>query len=488
MNAPQLINLGKTAKHDRISICAPMASRHGLIAGATGTGKTVTLQTLAEGFSRIGTAVFAADVKGDLSGLGAPATLSPKLLSRIEQLRIGDYKPTAAPILFWDVYGQQGHPLRTTISEVGPLLLGRILELGETQASVLQLAFKIADDQGLLLLDCKDLHQLLLWLAENSKLLKEQYGSIAPATLGVIQRAVLNLEQRGGEKFFSEPALRLEHLCQSDSSGRGLISILDATRLLQDPLLYSTFLVWLLSELFEELPEVGDLEKPKLVFFFDEAHLLFRDAPSSLCSKIEQVVRLIRSKGVGVYFVTQNPSDIPEAVLAQLNNRVQHALRAYTPNEQKAVRAAAGSFRQNPEFSTQQAISELEVGEALVSVLDQQGKPSMVERVMIAPPHSQIGPLEPQRRSEIIRLSPLAGLYDQMVDRQSAFEILKQRKSGAANLKTAQPESKLPSRKESTHSSSRQSVGEALLKSVVRSVGSSLGRQLVRGILGSLSR
>jgi DNA helicase HerA-like ATPase len=494
MNTQNPLLIGKTLDGVEVALRPGMANRHGLVAGATGTGKTVTLQALAERFSRLGVPVFTADIKGDLSGIAAPGQLSPRIQDRLTKIGVQNYQPRPCPVLFWDVYGKSGHPVRTTISEMGPLLLGRVLQLNETQEQVLQIVFKLADDQGLLLLDSKDLKVLLSWVSDNLSSLKGDYGNIAPATIATIQRNLMTLTEAGGEIFFGEPALQLEHIQQRDFSGNGVISLLDATQLLLDPRLYSTFLLWLLSELFERLPEVGDMEKPKLVFFFDEAHLLFKDASSSLISRIEQVVRLIRSKGVGVYFVTQNPADIPESVLAQLGNRFQHALRAYTPSEQKAVRTAAQSFRANPKFETQNVISELEVGEALVSVLDEQGRPTMVERVFIAPPESQIGILGSDQRKEVYSRSPLRGTYENMVDRESAYEVLKKRQTEA----TAQSQSAPAPQSDSGGgmlsglfgggNGRRQGVGEALVKSIVRSAGSSLGRQIIRGFLGSIDR
>lgn len=497
MDRTSSLVIGKSHDGREISLVPAMANRHGLIAGATGTGKTVTLQLLAQRFSALGIPVFTADVKGDLSGIAAPARLNPRLEDRIHKLGIQDFHGAPCPVLFWDVYAKAGLPVRTTVSEIGPMLMGRILQLNETQSQVLQIVFSIADDEGLLLLDLKDLRELLSWTADNASIVKQKYGNIAAATIATIQRNVLTLNQAGGEIFFGEPALQLEHLLQRDFSGNGVVSILDATQLLREPRLYATFLLWLLSELFEELPEVGDLEKPKLVFFFDEAHLLFTDAPNSLVIKIEQVVRLIRSKGVGIYFVTQNPSDIPEAILAQLGNRIQHALRAYTPSEQKAVRTAAQSFRPNPAFDTENVIGELEVGEALISLLDAQGKPTVVERAMIAPPESQIGILSAEQRQEVVSRSPLKGWYDKAVDRESAFEILKKRKSLELAPKSDSPSSTRAKEEDSpglfstifgSGSSRRQSIGEAVIKSIARSAGSSIGRQIVRGVLGGFVR
>ena len=458
-----------------------MANRHGLIAGATGTGKTVTLQALAEGFSRAGVPVFMADVKGDLSGLAQPGIPSDKLKARLATLGINDYTPRAAPVIFWDVFGKNGHPVRATLSDLGPLLLGNLLDLNDTQSGVLYACFKVADDQGLLLLDLKDLRALLSWVGDNAKDLQKDYGNLAPASVAAIQRALLVLEQQGAEHFFGEPALQLADLMQVDFSGNGVISVLDATSLMPNPRLYTTFLLWLLSELFEQLPEAGDLDKPKLVFFFDEAHLLFDNAPKVLAQKIEQVVRLIRSKGVGVYFISQNPLDIPEDVLGQLGNRVQHALRAFTPKDQKAVKTAAATFRPNPALDTEKVITELGVGEALVSFLDAQGSPVPVERVMVRPPESRIGPLTPEERSQHLTRSPLRSRYDTAVDRESAYERLNQR----ALVRAAGAPAPAP-----TASAKRgrepDSMMESMAKSAARAIGSSLGRQIVRGVLGSL--
>ncbi|PTX99687.1 ATP-binding protein [Verrucomicrobia bacterium LW23] len=423
--------VGTTSDGRRVCISPSMANRHGLIAGATGTGKTVTLQNLAEGFARMGVPVFTADIKGDLSGLGQAGTVSPKLQERLAKMGLaGTFQPVQNTLLFWDFYGKTGHPVRTTISEMGPLLLGRLFSLNPTQQGVLEMAFRIADDQGLLLLDMKDLRALLAWMGENASDLVTRYGNVTKATLGAIQRSLLSLEGAGGDTFFAEPALAFAHLMQRDANGRGIISVLDATKLMEDARLYTTFLLWLLSDLFEQLPEVGDADRPRLVFFFDEAHLLFKDAPKSLVDKIEQVVRLIRSKGVGVYFVTQNPLDIPESILGQLGNRVQHALRAFTPRDQKAVRTAAETFRQNPKIKAAEVIMELGVGEALVSVLDPEGRPGMVERILCAPPGSKIGPISAEARNAQISGSIVKGLYDNTFDRDSAYEILKRRGTG----------------------------------------------------------
>ncbi len=402
----------------------PTANRHGLIAGATGTGKTITLQVMAEAFSAAGVPVVCADIKGDLSGLAMPGKPNPKLEARAQKLGIPDYAYRASPAVFWDVFGQQGHPIRATVAEMGPTLLARMLDLTEAQEGVLNIAFALADDEGLLLLDFKDLRALLSHVAERASELGTEYGNVSKASVGTIQRKLLMLDQQGGETFFGEPALELSDLMLLTPDGRGAINVLAADKLIHSPRLYATFLLWLLSELFEELPEVGDLEKPKLVFFFDEAHLLFRDAPKALIEKVEQVVRLIRSKGVGIYFVTQNPLDLPQAVLAQLGNRVQHALRAFTPADQKAVKAAAETFRPNPRLNVTQAITELEVGEALVSLLDGKGIPGIVQRAKVAPPRGRIGPITPEERADLLQRSPLAGRYDTALDRDSAYEML----------------------------------------------------------------
>src|SRR5688572_14869895 len=412
---------------ESLTLLPQYANRHGLIAGATGTGKTVTLQRLAEGLSRIGVPVFMADVKGDLAGLSQAGEAKGKIKERIEQLKLKDIAFEPCPVVFWDAFGQQGHPVRTTVSEMGPLLLARMLGLNETQGGVLTLAFKIADDNGLLLLDLKDLCALLQHVGDNAKQFTTQYGNVSSASIGAIQRGLLAIGQQGGEQFFGEPALNIADLMQTDGKGRGIVNILAADKLMSAPKLYSTLLLWLLSELFEELPEVGDPDKPKLVFFFDEAHLLFNDAPQALLEKIEQVVRLIRSKGVGVYFVTQNPLDIPDTVLGQLGNRVQHALRAFTPRDQKAVKSAATTLRANPGLDIETAITELAVGEALISFLDAKGRPSVTERVYVLPPGSQIGPITPAQRQALLQSSLVAGVYEKAVDRESAYEKLKQR-------------------------------------------------------------
>lgn len=409
------------------------ANRHGLIAGATGTGKTVTLQTIAEGFSAYGVPVFMADVKGDLSGVGQTGGDNPRAIERAKQLKIEGYAGRAFPALYWDLFGEKGHPVRTTVTEIGPVLMARLLQLNATQEGVLNIVFKVADEQGLLLLDFKDLQSVLQWTAENAGSLTTKYGNVSKQTVGTIQRALLTLEQQGGERFFGEPALDLKDMIGRDASGAGYINILAADRLMQSPRLYATFLLWLLSELFEVMPEIGDADRPKFVFFFDEAHLLFDDAPKALLDKIEQVVRLIRSKGVGVYFITQNPLDVPESVLGQLSNRVQHALRAFTPKDQKAVRTAADTFRPNKKFNAAEAILELGVGEALVSFLDAKGVPEPVERCFVAPPRGRIGPATDAERAATIKASPLAGKYDRTVDRESAYEVLNGR-AGAGQV------------------------------------------------------
>lgn len=466
-----------------ICVLPQMANRHGLIAGATGTGKTVTLQVLAEHFSSIGVPVFMADVKGDLSGISQPGGNNPKVAERVKKLSLADFVFRGYPVTFWDVFGEQGHPVRATISEMGPLLLSRLLNLNETQSGVLTMVFKIADDNGLLLLDLKDLRSMVQYVGDNASQFKTQYGNVSAASIGAIQRGLLQLEQQGGEKFFGEPALNLDDLMQTDGDGRGIINIIAADRLLHSPLLYATFLLWILSELFENLPEVGDQEKPKLVFFFDEAHLLFTDAPSHLLQKIEQVVRLIRSKGVGVYFITQSPLDIPEVILGQLGNRVQHALRAYTPRDQKAVKAAAQTFRPNPKLDVEQAITELGVGEALVSFLDAKGAPGVVERALICPPHSQIGPITAEQRRRIIENSIVAGVYEKTIDRESAYELLlsrfEQERVHADQQRQAIAQQRAAGRRSDT-------MFEAVAKSTLRAVGSQVGRELVRGILGGL--
>ncbi len=478
---------------DDFALLTQMANRHGVITGATGTGKTVTLQRIAEGFSERGVPVFMADIKGDLTGVSQPGGGNQRINDRNTQLGI---EPAfeGKPVTLWDVFGKQGHPLRASISEMGPLLLSRILQLNDTQEGVLSLAFKIADENGLMLIDLKDLQSLMQFVGENAAEYTIKHGNVSKASVGAIQRGLLQIEQQEGALFFGEPAVRLEDFIQT-LGGKGVLNLLAADDLINSPKLYSTFLLWLLSELFEELPEAGDLEKPKLVFFFDEAHLLFTDAPSSLVERIEQVVRLIRSKGVGVYFVTQSPADIPDKVLAQCGNRVQHALRAYTPREQKAVRVAAETFRANPDLNVETAITELGVGEVLISLLDEKGVPSIVERAFVVPPVSQIGPVTPEQRQQLITNSLVAGIYENAVDRESAFEILKAKaeqrmaeqseaEAAAAAEKQAAAEAKAAAK--ATGGRRTDTLAESLGKSVARSVGSSLGRQIVRGVLGGI--
>ncbi len=520
----------------------PLTNRHGLVAGATGTGKTITLQVLAEGLSRAGVPVFCADVKGDLAGVSQPGESNPKIEDRARSLGVQDFAYEAAPVIFWDLLGEQGQPIRATVAEMGPLLLARLLDLNDTQEGVLNIAFALADTEGLLLLDLKDLRAMLAHLAERADELTTTYGNVSKATVGTIQRRLLTLEQEGADRFFGEPALELADLMLMTPEGRGAVNVLAADKLMTSPRLYATFLLWLLSELFEELPEVGDLPKPKLVFFFDEAHLLFKDAPKALVEKVEQVVRLIRSKGVGVYFVTQNPMDVPPTILGQLGNRVQHALRAFTPVEQKAVRAAAETFRANPKFKTEKAITELGVGEALVSMLEPGGTPSMVDRARICPPRSRMGAITPDERKHVQDLSPLAGKYDETVDRESAYELLQGRATtvaaepmpsspwgtapapasssdpwgsptrpsarriggGGTRQQEAAPPPPPTRRRVAAAPSSggllsdiltggggrRQGLAESLAKSITRSVGSQVGRQVgnavIRGILGSI--
>ncbi|HET9552482.1 MAG TPA: helicase HerA-like domain-containing protein [Anaeromyxobacteraceae bacterium] len=473
------------AKHDskELRLLPQLANRHGLVAGATGTGKTVTLRVLAEGFSRIGVPVFLADVKGDLSGLARPGGDSPKILERAKQLGL-QLQPEAAPVAFLDVYGEQGHPLRATVSEMGPLLLSRILGLNDTQEGVLQVAFRVADEGGLLLLDLKDLRAILQHVADEADAVRVKYGNVAPTTVGAIQRQLLALEAQGGDQLFGEPALDLGDLLRTDLSGRGQVTVLAADKLLRAPQLYAALLLWLLSELFEQLPEVGDPEKPRLVFFFDEAHLLFADAPPELLQRIEQVVRLVRSKGVGVYFVTQNPLDIPDVVLGQLGNRVQHALRAFTPRDQKAVKSAAETFRANPGLDVATAITELGVGEALVSCLDEKGTPQPVERAFVAPPRSRLAPLTPDERKQVMVSSPLRGKYDQAIDRESAYEKLTQR---AAEAQAVPPPTR--GRAAPAQPSTGEVVGAVVAdvaKRAARAAGTQLGREIMRGILGSI--
>ncbi|MEM6679567.1 MAG: helicase HerA-like domain-containing protein [Pseudomonadota bacterium] len=489
------------------------ANRHGLVAGATGTGKTVTLQIMAEGFSRAGVPVFVADVKGDLSGLSQAGEARDFLFKRAETIGLDDYSFAPVPTIFWDVFGEKGHPVRATISEMGPLLLGRLLELNDTQEGVLHVAFAVADDEGWLILDLDDLRAVLVYLGEDRARISREYGNVSTASIGAIQRRLLALENEGAGNFFGEPALALEDLMRTTYEGHGFVSILAADRLMRAPKLYASVLLWLLSELFEELPEVGDPEKPRLVFFFDEAHLLFDDAPNALVDRVTQVVRLIRSKGVGVYFVTQSPADIPDEVLGQIGNRVQHALRAYTPREAKAVRTAAATFRPNPALDTETVITELGIGEALVSTLDEKGAPRMVERTLIRPPASRLGPATEAERAAVLDRSPVAGRYDTAVDRESAHEMLT-RRAETRREEAEAPEAAADAGNERGHSkrfggrysrsgswepapkkaptrssrSNRQSVGEAFAKSMVRSMGSQFGRKLARGILGGFLR
>jgi DNA helicase HerA-like ATPase len=479
-----------------VTLALNFANRHGLIAGATGTGKTVTLQVMAEGFSRNGVPVFMADVKGDLAGISKPGEPKPKLVERAKKVGMKDYGPEGFPVVFWDIFGEQGHPIRATISDMGPLLLSRLLELNEIQEGVLNVAFKVADDNGLLLLDLKDLRSLLNFVSENAGDLMQTYGNVNKTSVGAILRGILVLEQQGGEKLFGEPALALKDLMRTDSKAYGQVNVLASNKLMEQPRLYATFMLWLMSELFEELSEVGDLEKPLLVLFFDEAHLLFDQAPKALLERIEQVVRLVRSKGVGIYFISQNPLDIPDTILGQLGNRVQHALRAFTPRDEKAVRSAAQTFRQNPKLDTALAITELEVGEALVSTLESSGAPSVVQRSLIAPPSSRIGPITLEERRVIINSSPLFGKYEDLIDRQSAYEQLKSR-SGRL-IQRGESDAKLPSKGQVpgeqgwglpdilTGTGRKDGVLEALAKGAARSIGSSIGRQIVRGILGSI--
>ena len=494
------------------SLKLSVANRHGLIAGATGTGKTATLRVLAEGFSRAGVPVFVADIKGDLAGLCQPAEVKPFITERLEKIGMTDWKPTAHPVVFWDLFGELGHQLRATVSEMGPTLLSRMLGLNDTQEGVLNIVFRIADEQGLLLLDLKDLRAMLVNVGENAAQHTMKFGNIAPASIGAIQRALLTLENQGADAFFGEPALKLSDLIFTDEQGRGAIHVLAAEKLFGSPQLYATFLLWLLSELYEQMTEVGDLDKPRFVFFFDEAHLLFDETPKALVDKVEQVVRLIRSKGVGVYFITQNPLDIPDKVLGQLGNRIQHALRAFTPRDQKAVRTAAETLRANPAFDTEQAISELAVGEALVSLLDPKGVPSVVERAWILPPASRIGPLTDDERRAVVQGSMIAGRYEQTVDRESAYERLvartSVRTSNAERSSPAEPTARQTPRSAPAGADAAGSQGTAIndilfgrtgprggrhegliesaARSAARSVGSSIGRSVLRGVLGSI--
>ncbi len=504
MTLPLLV-IAKTAELE-LGILPALANRHGLITGATGTGKTVSLQVLAEQFSAIGVPVFMADVKGDLAGVSLAGQLSPKLQERLDALKMPVPNFAGLPCVLWDVFGEKGHPLRATVSDMGPLLLARVLGLNEVQEGVLHLVFRIADEQGMLLLDAKDLRAMLQYVGDNAKTFTTEFGNISAASIGSIQRSLLALDDQGADHFFGEPMINLDDLMQT-VDGKGVINVLAADRLLNSPRLYATFLLWLLSELFETLPEVGDRDKPKFVFFFDEAHLLFNEAPGPLLQKIEQIVRLVRSKGVGVYFVTQNPADIPDTVLGQLGNRIQHALRAYTPRDQKAVQVAAQTMRQNPAFNAEQVISELAVGEALVSFLDEKGRPSIVERALITPPASRIGPISDLERKALIAGSIVAGVYEQTIDRDSAYEKIKGRinqpaqnavKPGAATQdRSAQnaEQNAGPTMSDRVKESlgsifagtgRKDSVVDAMAKSAARTIGSSVGRAIIRGVLGSI--
>ena len=500
MTEPLLIAKNATAD---LTLLPQMANRHGLITGATGTGKTVTLQTLAEHFSRIGVPCFMSDVKGDLSGISQPGGGNAKVAERVEMLKLEGFEHQGYPVTLWDPFGEAGHPVRATVSDMGPLLLSRMLDLNETQSGVLNLVFKVADDSGLLLLDLKDLRTMLAFVGDNAKQFTTEYGNVSSASIGAIQRGLLSLESQGGEQIFGEPMLNIADLIQTDR-GRGVINILSADKLMQSPKMYATLLLWLLAELFENLPEAGDLDKPKLVFFFDEAHLLFSDAPDALVEKIEQVVRLIRSKGVGVYFVTQNPADVPDKVLSQLGNRVQHALRAFSPRDQKAVKAAAETMRDNPDLDEATVITELGVGEALVSFLDAKGRPGMVERAYIVPPQGQIGPITDAQRRQLMQTSLVAGAYDKTVDRESAHEILKARAEQASQAAAAQAQAEQQAKAASQPAASggglggvlgdilggrggrREGAVEAMAKSAARSMGSQVGRAIMRGVLGSI--
>ena len=505
-----LIAKGATGLH----LLPQMANRHGLVAGATGTGKTVTLQVLAEAFSRAGVPVFAADIKGDLSGVSQAGGGNARVDERVATLGISPWAFESSPVMFWDVFGEQGHPLRTTVSEVGPLLLGRMLNLNDIQEAVLTVTFRVADDNGLLLLDMDDLRAMLKYVADHAGEIGTTYGNVSAASIGAIQRALLSLEEQGGARLFGEPALDLLDFIQTDARGHGYVSILAADKLMMAPQVYSTLLLWLLSELFERLPEAGDLPKPKLVFFFDEAHLLFSDSPPALLTKIEQVVRLIRSKGVGVYFVTQNPVDIPDTVLGQLGNKVQHALRAFTPREQKAVRAMAETFRPNPDLDVESAVTDLSTGEALLSLLEADGSPAMVQRALIVPPHGRIGAITAEQRQQLMATSLVAGHYEQIIDRESAEEVLlgraqaaaaaadqaaateqaakeaarEARESAARTRPVERPARPPAAPRRTTRTSTRQSPMEAMTKSIARAAGSQLGREITRGILGSLLR
>jgi len=483
------IFLGKSSKPETLQL--KLANRHGLVAGATGTGKTVTLQIMAEAFSKAGVPVFAADIKGDLSGISQAGKSKPFLHKRAEEIELTDYDFEANPVIFWDLFGKAGHPVRATISEMGPVLLAQMLQLNDTQEGVLNIAFRLADEQDMLLIDLKDLRALLVFVGENAKELSLNYGNISAASVGAIQRRLLTLEQQGAKNFFGEPSLELTDLMRTTRNGRGYINILAADKLMATPRLYATFLLWLLSELFEELPETGDTDKPKLVFFFDEAHLLFDNAPRALIEKVEQVVRLIRSKGVGIYFVTQNPADLPDAVLGQLGNRIQHALRAFTPRDRKAVKAAAETFRQNKKFDVSEAITQLGIGEALVSTLLGKGTPSVVQRTLIRPPCSRLGPATRAERKAVIESSPVSGRYEKRIDRESAYELLeKRRRKRARQQEKTETEAAAAKAKAkpAARGRQRQSATEAFFKSALRTAGRTIARELVRGILGSFKR
>ncbi|RZG70229.1 helicase HerA-like domain-containing protein [Acinetobacter junii] len=512
MSTPIVIAKKTTDTTQDIVLHSQFANRHGLIAGATGTGKTVTLKVLAESFSRIGVPVFLADAKGDVSSLAKAGSSSPKFDERIKSLHLDSVPFAASPVIFWDLFGQQGHPIRTTISEIGPLLLAQMLNLNDTQEGVLSAVFRIADDQGLLLIDFKDLKAMLTYVSENAAELKNEYGNLSPASIGAIQRNLLALVDQGGDQFFGEPSLNILDFIQTDTQGHGYINLLAADKLINTPKLYATFLLWMLSELFEQLPEVGDMDKPKLVFFFDEAHLLFSNSSPALQEKIEQVVRLIRSKGVGIYFITQNPLDLPESVLGQLGNRVQHALRAFTPKDQKAVKTAADTFRANPDFKVDQAITELAVGEALISCLDEEGTPQIVERGWVMPPYSSFSPITPEERQVMMRQSIVAGVYDQTVDRDSAYELLQKKVLQQSQQKQADELAKQQVKEQETLAKQQakeqerfakeqqkaaekaqrdrekltQDIVGTFAKSAARSLGGSTGQKIVRGLLGSL--
>jgi DNA helicase HerA-like ATPase len=492
MSGDGRILVGKGEKP--VHLLASYGNRHGLVAGATGTGKTISLMVLAEGFSRLGVPVFMADVKGDVAGLALAGTPNERIRQRVEQIGIAGYTPEPSPVVFWDLYGKAGHPVRATVSEIGPTLLGRMLELNDVQAGILEIVFKLADDRGLLLLDLDDLRALLGFVVDNRKEISTRYGLVSAQSAAAIQRALLSLEREGGKVFFGEPALELGDLMRTDLGGRGIVSVLAADQLILKPRLYSSFLLWLLSELFEQLPEVGDLDKPKLVFFFDEAHLLFDDAPPALRQRVEQVVRIIRSKGVGVYFCSQFPDDVPNEILGQLGNRIQHALRAYTPRDQKAVRTAAETFVANPGIDVAKTISQLAVGEALVSTLQEHGVPMPVERTLICPPRCRMGAITPDDRAAVRSRSPVGGKYDSPVNRESAYEVLG-RRTASTEAPAAQPRAGQPQAEQSRGgglgeliwgTSRREGMVEAMAKQAARTVGSQIGRQILRGVLGGV--